>query len=178
MDESPVIQLLLEKFGERIKKSEPRMWHDILAFDDLYGWLPINIKTTTTKTSDNTGNIAMCVYAYTDKVLNMDKPYDSGKMSDILSDKLKKKKYNTQPKKDYYFIVLNKNDASDIIVNSVKGLTVLTPNINNLPFQVRWNKNRLFKYEKIDKKIKLFTECIKKAKESWKERFVNKIRAL
>ena len=42
--------------------------------------------------------------------------------------------YNKNNKKDYYFIVMNKTDASDIIVNSVKGLSVLTPNINNLPF--------------------------------------------
>ena len=55
---------------------------------------------------------------------------------------LKMKNYNTNRKKDYYFIVLNKTDASDIIVNSVKGLTILTPNINNLPFQVCWSKNR------------------------------------
>ena len=32
---------------------------------------------------------------------------------------------NTSNKRDYYFIVLNKTDASDIIVNSVKGLSIL-----------------------------------------------------
>ena len=39
------------------------MWYDILAFDNMYNWIPINIKTTTTTTSDNTGNLAICVYA-------------------------------------------------------------------------------------------------------------------
>ena len=178
MDEGVVVRLLIEKFGERIKHPKIRMWYDILAFDDLYGWLPINIKTTTTKTSDNTGNLAMCVYAYTDEVLDIEKAYENGKMSIILTRKLKKKKYNPHHKKDYYFIVLNKNDASDIIVNSVKGLTVLTPNINNLPFQVRWNKNRLFKYEKIDKKIKLFIDCIQKPNPSWTEIFLKDMRSL
>lgn len=33
----------------------------------MYGWIPVNIKTTTTLTNDNTGNLAMCVYAYTDR---------------------------------------------------------------------------------------------------------------
>jgi len=47
-----------------------------------------------------------------------------------------------------------------VIVNSVKSLTILTPNINNLPFQVCWDKNRLFKYENINKKIKLFISYI------------------
>jgi len=39
----------------------------------------------------------------------------------------------------------NKNNLNDIIINSVKGLIHLTPNINNLPFQVCWDKNREYK---------------------------------
>lgn len=137
------------------------------------------IKTTTTTTSDNTGNLAMCVYAYTDELLDIhrDTSYENGKMSEILLHKLKNRNYNTNHnKKDYYFIVLNKKDTRDIIVNSVKGLTILTPNINNLPFQVNWNKNRVFKYENIRKKIKLFIDCLQKPKPSWKETFMSNIR--
>jgi hypothetical protein len=177
-DEDVVIELLIEKFGVKIKKPKIRMWYDILAFDYMYGWVPINIKTTTTITSDNTGNLAMCVYAYTNEILDIHKSYENGKMSNILFNKLQTKKYNTINKKDYYFIVLNKRDASDIIVNSVKGLTILTPNINNLPFQVCWNKNRTFKYENINKKIKLFIDCLQKPKPSWKETFMSNIRTL
>jgi hypothetical protein len=180
LDEDNVIKLLIEKFGENIKKPKIRMWYDILVFDYMYGWIPINIKTTTTKTSDNTGNLAMCVYSYTDEMLDIHrvKSYENGKMSDILFDKLKNKKYNTYNKKDYYFIVLNKTDNSDIIVNSVKGLTLLTPNINNLPFQICWNKNREFKYENINKKIKMFIDCLQKPKPSWKNVFMSNIRTL
>jgi hypothetical protein len=180
IDEDEVIKLLIEKFGENIKKPKIRMWYDILAFDYMYGWIPINIKTTTTITSDNTGNLAMCVYAYTDELLDIhrDKSYENGKMSDILFNKLKNKKYNTNNKKDYYFIVLNKTDATDIIVNSVKGLTILTPNINNLPFQVNWSKNRIFKYKDINKNIKMFIDCLQKPKPSWQETFMSNIRTL
>ena len=122
----------------------------------------------------------MCVYAYTDEVLDIhrDISYENGKMSDILFDKLKNKQYNTSNKKDYYFIVLNKTDATDIIVNSVKGLTVLTPNINNLPFQVCWYKNRIFKYEKINEKVSQFINCLQKPRPSWKETFMSNIRTL
>lgn len=180
IDEDEIIKLLIENFGEKIKKPKIRMWYDILAFDYMYGWIPINIKTTTTITSDNTGNLAMCVYAYTDEMLDIyrDKSYENGKMSDTLFHKLKNKKYNTNNKKDYYFVVLNKTDASDIIVNSVKGLTTLTPNINNLPFQVNWSKNRSFKYENINKKIIQFIECLQNPKPSWKEVFMSNIRTL
>ena len=179
-DEDTIIILLITKFGIKIKKPKIRMWYDILAYDYLYGWIPINIKTTTTLTSDNTGNLAMCVYAYTDELLDIhrDKTYENGKMSVILYDKLRTGKYNTAPKKDYYFLVVNKTNPKDIIINSVKGLTALTPNINNLPFQVCWNKNRTFKYENINKKIKLFINCLQKPKPSWKETFMSNIRTL
>lgn len=180
IDEDGVITLLVEEFGEKIKKPKIRMWYDILAVDYMYGWIPINIKTTTTITSDNTGNLAMCVYAYTNEILDIhrDKSYENGKMSDILFDKLKNKEYNINNKKDYYFIVLNKTNTGDIIINSVKGLTLLTPNVNNLPFQVCWNKNRVFKYETITKKVKQFIDCLQKPKPSWKETFMSNIRAL
>ena len=180
IDEDEVIRLLFEKFGEKIKKPKIRMWYDILAFDYIYGWIPINIKTTTTSTADNTGNLAMCVYAYTNEILDIhtDKSYENGKMSDILFSKLKNKNYNRNNKKDYYFIVLNKTVAGDIIVNSVKGLTILTPNVNNLPFQVNWSKNRSFRYGNINKKIKLFIDCLQRPKLSWKEAFMTNIRTL
>jgi hypothetical protein len=180
IDEDEVIKLLIENFGEKIKKPKIRMWYDILAFDYMYGWIPVNIKTTTTLTSDNTGNLAMCVYAYTNEILDIhrDESYENGKMSELLFHKLKNKHYNKNNKKDYYFIVLNKTDSNDIIINSVKGLTMLTPNINNLPFQVNWGKNRVFKYKKINKNIKLFLDCLQKPKMGWKEKFILNIRTL
>ena len=180
IDENKIVKLLITKFSDKIKKPKIRMWYDILAFDYMYGWIPINIKTTTTLTNDNTGNLTMCVYAYTDEILDIhnNKSYENGKMSNILFNKLKNKKYNTNNKKDYYFVVLNKTNSSDIIVNSIKGLTVLTPNINNLPFQICWNRNRIFRYENINKKIKLFIDCLQKPKPSWKETFMLNVRTL
>ena len=178
IDEDEIKKLLCEKFDKKIKEPKKRMWYDILAFDSIYGWIPINIKTTTTKTNDNTANLAMCVYAYTDEKLDFDKSYHNGEMSNILFNKLKNKEYNRNPKKDYYFLVLNKTEPSDIIINSVKGLVELTPNINNLPFQVRWNKNRTFQYENINKKVKLFIDCLQKSRLSWKDTFMSNIRTL
>jgi hypothetical protein len=180
IDEECIISILIDNLSGRIKKPKIRMWYDILAFDYLYGWIPINIKTTTTITCDNTGNLAMCVYSYTDEILDIyrDKSYENGKMSLLLIDKLRNNQYNTTPKKDYYFIVMNKTNSRDVIVNSVKGLTILTPNVNNLPFQICWNKNRVFTYGDIRSKIKLFLECLRKPKPSWKEEFMSNIRSL
>jgi hypothetical protein len=170
-DEDEVIKLLINKFGNVIKRPKIRMWYDIMVFDVIFGWLPVNIKTTTTLTNDNTGNLAMCVYSYTNENLDLNKSYDNGKMSNILIDKFKNKEYNYISKKDYYFIVLNKQNSDDIIINSLKGLSVLTPNINNLPFQICWNKN-------IKIKINKFIECLKKPKPNWKEIFISNIKLL
>ena len=181
IDEDVIIKLLIEKYGDdKIKKPKKRMWYDILAFDYVIGWIPINIKTTTTLTSDNIGNLATCVYAYTDEILDIhrEKTYENGKMSEILFQKLQEKKYNKQSKKDYYFIVLNKSTVNDIIINSIKGLTILTPNINNLPFQVNWSKNRNFHYENIKYSIKKFVECVQKPKPSWNEIFMKNMRTI
>jgi len=122
----------------------------------------------------------MCVYSYTNEILNIynKKSYENSKMCDILFNKIKNKEYNKNNKKDYYFIVINKNNYNDIIVNSLKGLTILSPNINNLPFQICWNKNRNFKYENIQIKIKKFIECLQKPKPSWKELFMENMRSI
>lgn len=178
LDEDEIIDLLEKKYKKYIKRPKERNWFDIIIKDYYFGWIPVNIKTSKCSTSDNTGNLAMCVYSYTNEKLelNLDKTYNNGEMSKILIEKLKKKEYNKQNKKDYYFIVINKNNTQEIIINSVKGLTILTPNINNLPFQVRWDKNKIFEYKKINKSVKQFIDCLKKPNPSWSETFLSQIR--
>lgn len=178
LDEDEIIDILEKKYNNYIKRPKERNWFDIIIKDYYYGWIPVNIKTSKCCTSDNTGNLAMCVYSYTDEKLelNLDKTYNNGEMSKILIKKLKKKEYNKLHKKDYYFIVINKNNTEEIIINSVKGLTVLTANINNLPFQVRWNKNKKFEYKKINVSVKQFVNCLKKPEPSWSEIFLSEIR--
>lgn len=128
---------MLLQFSCKAKKPNIRMSYHILIFDRQYGWLPVNIKTTTTATHDNIGNLATCVYSYTDYEIDVErtKTYENGKMSVVLVDKLKKMAFNLNNKRDYYFLVLNKNSPNEVIINSIKGLTVLTPNVNNLPFR-------------------------------------------
>jgi len=182
IDENNIIKIIKEKIPNRISKPQKRMWYDLQVLDYRYGWLPVNIKTTTTFTSDNTGNLTMCVHAYTNEKLDMNKTYQNGKMSKILIDKLNKKEYNLIDKKDYYFIVVNKNnnlqDPSRIIVNSVKGLSELTPNINNLPFQVCWINNKCFNYKKITENVVMLINALQKPKPSWHESFLTNIRKI
>jgi hypothetical protein len=178
LDEDSIITLLKKKYHKRMKLPNIRMWYDMLLYDRLYGWIPVNIKSTTMKTRDNTGNLAMCVYAYTDENLILDKNYHNGKMSKVLFQKLKFKKYNQIYKKDYYFIVINKHNTKDIIINSVKGLTTLYPNINNLPYQVCWDKNRTYQYRPLHRVVQLFIDCLKINNPGWKNIFMDSIKLL
>lgn len=93
LDEDKIINLIEKKFKNNIKIPKERNWFDIVIKDYYYGWIPINIKTSKCSTSDNTGNLAMCVYSYTncDLELNLDKTYNNGEMSKILISKLEKK---------------------------------------------------------------------------------------
>lgn len=178
MDEDKIIQILSNKLGNRIHIPDARMWYDILVSDFQYGWLPVNIKTTTTITSDNTGNLAMCVYSYTDEPLDLYTRYNNGDVHRTLSEKIRNREFNYKNKKDYYFVVVNKNNSNDIIVNSIKGLDTLTPNINNLPFQVRWDRNRIFNYKPITECVNMFIEAIKRPKPGWREPFLHNMREL
>lgn len=179
MDEQTVLTFLQSKLiSEQIQIPKSRMWYDVLLKDESVGWIPVNIKTTTTNTSDNTGNLAMCVQAYTDEELDLEKSYENGKMSEVLIRKLQEGAYNRRLDKDYYFLVLNKCTPDDVIINSVLGLSVLTPNINNLPFQVCWAKNREYVAKPIELNVRMFLDCMKKPRASWKETFLCDVRKL
>lgn len=153
----------------------------MLIFDYLYGWMPLNIKITTTKTNDNTSNLISCVYSYTDEKIDLltFKNLNNNKMSLLLFEKLKNKQYNKIDKKDYYFLIINKLNTKEIIINSIKGLSYLETNLNNLPFQIKWNKNKNFNYSSIENKIKLFINCLNKnEKQNWREIFLNNMKTL
>ena len=92
IDEISIIQFLNIKYSNKIRVPNSRMWYDILLFDNLIGWIPVNIKSTTTLSYDNTGNLTTCVYAYTDMEFNFEKNenFENGEMSVLLIDKIKK----------------------------------------------------------------------------------------
>jgi len=175
-DEGTCIRLLKLRFKNRIRVPTKRNWYDVLIKDYRLGWVPCNIKSTTTKTSDNTGNLAMCVYSYTNYPIDVLKQYNNGKMSKILYNRIKNKQYNKSPR-DYYFIVINKI-TNKVIINSCKGLSKLTPNINNLPFQICWAKNNKYVYHNINNVVIDFIKSIQKPSPSWKETFLGDMRKL
>lgn len=178
VDEDIIIDALIKKFKKRVEKAKIRMWYDIKIKDYRLGWLPVNIKTTTLRSADNISNLAPCVYAFTNQSLDLDKEYVNGKMAPIIYEKIKNKQYNKSYKKDYYFLVFNKNNTTEVFINSLLGLKKIVPNINNLPFQVKWSENKEFKFKTIPKQIKTFVKTLQKPQKSWKEKFMENMRSL
>ncbi len=95
----------------------------------------INIKTTTTKTADNLNCKLGIYYALCGLLPTFNNEIAWEKYFQKLHKDLGK---NTD--RDYYFLIINKNDPKDIFINSLKGIQTLQP--NNLPFQCKWDNNR------------------------------------
>lgn len=177
LDEDIIINYLISKYPERVYRPKVRMWYDIKVYDYRHGWIPVNIKTTTMSSPDNTANLAMATYAYTNFKMDLDTNYSNGEMSRLLLDKLSSNNLNTCGR-DYYFLVLNKKNPTDIIINSTRGLSHLTSNTHNLPFQVNWRRNRKYVYKPVDISLKLFLNCLGKCNMGWRENFISNIQKI
>ena len=93
---------------------------------------PVNIKVTSLKGRDNVSSNEGLVYALTGKTCAPNWP-SIGKT--LLSDDIDKEA-------DYYFLIVNKEDPTDVFWTSFKYLKKGYPNGSNLPFQVKWSENR------------------------------------
>lgn len=126
-NEGEILKSIDQKF--HIDRPQARDWADFYI-----GTTPVNIKITTTKTADNVSSKKGLYYALTGEIYTGNGQWDNYLC--LLKQNLK----NTD--KDYYFLVINKQNNSDIFINSLKNITTLQPNGNNPPFQIKWDDNR------------------------------------
>ena len=132
IDEDTIIDLLEEKYGkENIERPPARWWWDVRVFG-----FPVNIKSSTFVTADNFSSKQAVLYALTD--LTEDEIVRVKNFQTF--QKLLKERGKKENNRDYYCIVLNKI-TNEVHLTSLKTLYVLTPNGNNLLFQVNWGKN-------------------------------------
>ncbi|GAA8904138.1 hypothetical protein BTM205_14000 [Helicobacter pylori] len=117
-----------------IQLPKAREWWDF-SFEENDIFYPVNIKTTTTKTTDNLNCKSGIYYALCGLLPTFNNEIAWEKYFQKLHKDLGK---NTD--RDYYFLIINKNDPKDIFINSLKGIQTLQP--NNLPFQCKWDNNR------------------------------------
>ncbi|MFB1346413.1 restriction endonuclease [Helicobacter pylori] len=117
-----------------IQLPKAREWWDF-SFKKNDIFYPVNIKTTTTKTADNLNGKLGIYYALCGLLPEFNNEIAWEKYFQKLHKDLGK---NTD--RDYYFLIINKNDPKDVFINSLKGIQTLQP--NNLPFQCKWDNNR------------------------------------
>ncbi|GAB4203634.1 MAG: hypothetical protein Fur0023_10700 [Bacteroidia bacterium] len=113
-----------------------RSWFDF-SFTEEGVFIPVNIKITETTRADNLNAKLGMYYALTGLLPDFPNEINWLNYFEILSDNMGKNK-----KRDYYFLVVNKNNTNDVFINSLKCLRKLVPNGNNIPFQCRWIDNK------------------------------------
>ncbi len=132
VNEEEILNTIKDYFP--IQLPRVREWWDF-SFEENDIFYPVNIKTTTTKTADNLNGKLGIYYALCGLVPEFNNEIAWEKYFQKLHKDLGK---NTN--RDYYFLIINKNDPKDVFINSLKGIQTLQP--NNLPFQCKWDNNR------------------------------------
>ncbi|MGL2778907.1 restriction endonuclease [Helicobacter pylori] len=132
VNEEEILNTIKDYFP--IQLPRVREWWDF-SFEENKIFYPVNIKTTTTKTADNLNGKLGIYYALCGLLPEFNNEIAWEKYFQKLHKDLGK---NTD--RDYYFLIINKNDPKDIFINSLKGIQTLQP--NNLPFQCKWDNNR------------------------------------
>lgn len=135
LNEGEIIRKLTEHFGFKIIHPKARDWVDF-SFEEEGEFFPINIKVSTMTTADNLNCKLGIYFALTGKI----PPFDNAVEWENYFKALRKNLESTQ--RDYYFLVINKNNPKDVLITSLKRLQKINPNGNNLPFQAKWNENR------------------------------------
>ena len=131
-DEVMFINTLRDKFGdENIVEPKAREWYDVRIFN-----IPVQFKSSSYSkgASDNFSSKAAILYALT--TLNEDevsvRGWEQFEQALLLN--------QGENGRDYYIISMNK-DENRFTLTSLKTLNKLTPNGNNLPFQIKWKDN-------------------------------------
>ncbi|OOP83150.1 restriction endonuclease [Helicobacter pylori] len=132
VNEEEILNTIKDYFPIQLPKA--REWWDF-SFEENDIFYPVNIKITTTKTADNLNCKLGIYYALCGLLPTFNNEIAWEKYFQKLHKDLGK---NTD--RDYYFLIINKNDPKDIFINSLKGIQTLQP--NNLPFQCKWDNNR------------------------------------
>ncbi len=132
VNEEEILNTIKDYFPIQLPRA--REWWDF-SFEENDIFYPVNIKITTTKTADSLNGKLGIYYALCGLLPEFNNEIAWEKYFQKLHKDLGK---NTN--RDYYFLIINKNDPKDIFINSLKGIQTLQP--NNLPFQCKWDNNR------------------------------------
>lgn len=137
-----------------------REWYDI-AFKYENDFYPINIKVTdlSNNSADNLNCKLGIYYVLVGSIPRFKNELNWSQYFYRLSKDMKPNDA------DYYFLVINKKDPRDTFWSSLRNITSLSPNGNNLPFQCCWNKNRNRDPKNYENTKEIILSCLKESVE-------------
>ena len=131
--ETTIISILQDEYDEEnIIEGVVRHWWDV----KIFGY-PVNIKSSAFKTADNFSAKGAVLYSVTN--ITEEEITKINSFPDFEGELRKSKGEDNN--RDYYCLVLNKT-TNEVLMQGLKTLTKLTPNGNNLLFQINWSKNK------------------------------------
>lgn len=132
-DEKNILKIIENSYPHTFKKVPPRSWMDF-----YFGKNPVQYKSSSfkNKSSDNFSSKQAILYALTNLSVN-----EIEKVRGWYEFEYALLNYSKEENdRDYHIIVMNK-DNCEFHLTSLKTLNKLTPNGNNLPFQIKWYDN-------------------------------------
>lgn len=169
-DEGSIKRALFEneKFKDLIIDESARKFGDMIVLDyDRITRHPVNIKTSIGST-DNCFSKAGIVYAFTDiPDTEIPKAMNFKKMNDLI-----KTRGKDIPNRDYWFLCVDKNDSSNVLIRGAKQINCWVVNINpSNVLQVNWTKEKALqpKLRTYDEAFEVILGGVKKSlNEFWK----------
>lgn len=123
--------------GLTIELGPDRHWFDFEIKGDDSLFIPVNVKVSAMRTSDNLSSKEGVLYALTGVDPASVNIKDWERFCIQLARHL-----GANPDADYYFLVISKTTPGDVFWTSLKRIPELVANGNNPPFQCKWNQNR------------------------------------
>lgn len=137
MNEDEILNRVEKRFD--IIRPQARAWYDF-AIESRNGFFPINIKVTDTNHADNLNCKLGIYYALTGFI-----PSFRNEIAWLPFFERLHRDFGKNTQNDYYFLIVNKQNPSDVFATKLKGLQTIVANGNNLPFQCCWQLNRKIK---------------------------------
>lgn len=146
------IENTLLKYDVNYIIPKDREWYDLaIKNNDQSIFIPINIKISALSCGDSIGSKKGLYYACTGVIPRLNSITNDTNVytEDVLRTNRWSEFYtkllrdvDKEKHSDYYFLILNKKNSSDVFFTSLKSLKTIIPNGNNIPFLCNWELNR------------------------------------
>lgn len=128
------------------KPAGNRFWYDFALVGEDGGLVPVNIKSTTSRSADNCGSKEGVYYSLTGLIPSQATCKDYDTYFEALREGISSATHcQERQQRDYFFLVCLKGRASlpQFFVQTLRSIQTFTPNGNNPPFQCSWARNQV-----------------------------------